>query len=430
MLKGTSQPRQEELTERARGWQNPRLPAALRVANRVLGPFGSRLWPLTAEALKAKACRKTGLSDFGERAPLDEPLRLLCRSLDEEAEFNAFGRLSAHTAILNTLVNRLRMEDLARRRPEVFERPVDAPIFIVGLQRSGTTFLQRLLAQDPELRSIPFWEVMNPLPIGDVEAPVPDPDPRVKAGAQMISFIHRTSPELVKMHEMRNDAPDEELVLLAMGFSSMLFETFSPLPGYLPWYTAADHTPGYAYLRRTLQAMDWVRPAGSRWLLKSPQHLEQFGPLTTVFPDATLVQTHRDPVRSIVSLGAMMAYALRQNYDHPNPHLIGRQATAITERLLRAAVRDRSAEDGRFVDVQFKELNEDPLGVVHAIYARAGAKPSPEAERRMRAWLATNERGRHGTHDYTAADLALNADELRDRFAFYYDRFGVPPEDV
>jgi hypothetical protein len=429
MGKGLPPAARRALTERAREYHDPVLPTAIRLAIRVLGPFAPRLWPLSAAALKAKARARTGLTDFGTLAPLDEPLDLLCRSLDG-AGFHAIGRLSAHTALLNSLVNRLRLEDLARRRPEVFERPVTAPLFIVGLQRSGTTFLQRLLAQDPGLRSIPFWEVMNPLPMGDVEAPLPRPDPRIAAGARMISFIHRMSPELVKMHEMENQAPDEELILLQMGFASMLFETMADIEDYLPWYTGTDHTTGYAYLKRVLQAMDWIRPAGERWLLKSPQHLEQFGPLVSIFPDGTFVQTHRDPVSSVLSLAGMMAYARRQNVRHPDPHAIGRQVADMTERLLRAAVRDRDPGDGRFVDVHFAELVSDPLAIVRRVYAAAERELTPEAEERMRAWLSANRRGRHGRHEYAAADVGLSVAELRDRFAFYYERFEVPAEDV
>jgi hypothetical protein len=429
MLKGVPQPRADELTERARGWQNPRLPIELRVANRALAPFAGRLWPLDAKALKAKARARTGLTDFGDLAPLDEPLELLCGSITELAELHPFGRLSVHTAILSALVNRLRLEDLAKRRPEAFERPVEAPIIIAGLVRSGTSFLQRLMSQDPELRSIPFWEVLNPLPIGDAAAPVPDPDPRIKAGARAIAYMNRASPEMITMHEMENESAEEELVLLAMGFSSMLYEATVPmLPGYMPWYTGTDHTAGYAYLRRVLQGMAWIRPTGRRWLLKSPQHMEQFGPITTVFPDATLVQTHRDPVRSVLSTGSMLAYSYRQSYYHPNPHLVGRQAIVMTERLLRAAVRDRDPGDERFVDVMFAELNADPLGTVRRIYDRAGAELTPEAERRMTEWLPRHARGRHGAHTYSAADLAVDPDELRERFAFYYERFGVPHE--
>ncbi|GAA1264477.1 sulfotransferase [Sphaerisporangium rubeum] len=431
MYKGVPQPRTEELTERARDWQNPRLPIELRTANLVLRPFGSRLWRFDPEVLKAKARKRTGLTDFGDLAPLDEPLELLCRGVNEVTEFHPFGRLSMYSTILSALSNRLRLEDLAKRRPEAFEQPVEGPIVVAGLVRSGTSFLQRLMAEDPGLRFIPFWEMVNPLPFGDAAEPVPDPDPRIAAGARIIRYMHRSSPEMVKMHEMDNEAAEEELGILAMGFCSMQFEATAPmLPDYMKWYTGTDHTAGYAYLRRVLQAMAWIRPTGRRWLLKSPQHMEQFKPLTAAFPDATVVQTHRDPVRSVLSTGSLLAYSYRQAYAHPNPHLVGRQAVIMTERLLRGAVRDRDPADDRFVDVKFAELNADPIGTVRRIYDRAGAELTPEAERRLKEWLPKNARGKHGEHVYTAADLGLDPDELRERFAFYYEHFDVPHESL
>ncbi|GAA0969285.1 sulfotransferase [Acrocarpospora macrocephala] len=420
MLKGIPRPRRADLTERALAFQNPRLPIPLRVAARL--PFARMWWPLDASALKAKARRRTRLTDFGELAPLDVPLELLCRTLDEDAELHALGRLSTHYALLVALSNRLRLEDLARRRPQVFERPVTGPIVIAGLPRSGTTFLHRLLARDPGLRSIPFWEALNPMPFAE---PIQAPDPRIKAGARVLKFIRWNAPEA---QDRQNEAPEEEVMPLAMGFSSMFFETISPLPGYLPWYVTTDHTAGYVYLRRALQAMQWIRPAGERWLLKSPQHLEQFGPLTAAFPDGTFVQTHRDPIRSVLSLSATMSYASRQNYHHPDPHLIGRHVTDLTERLLRASVRDRARADRRFVDVHFAQLNADPMATVRRIYAATGTELTEETERLMTVWYPRHRRGRHGVHSYDAADFGLSVPALRERFAFYYDHFGVPRE--
>ncbi|GIH27478.1 putative sulfotransferase [Acrocarpospora phusangensis] len=422
MLKGIPQPRRADLTARALAFQNPRLPIPLRVVSRL--PFARVLWPLDAAALKAKARRRTRLRDFGGLAPLDEPLGLLCRALEEDAQMHALGRWNVHSALLSALSHRLRLEDLARRRPHVFERPVPPPTVIAGLPGSGATFLQRLLARDPATRWIPFWESVNPLPPA---TPVPAPDPRVKAGARMLSFLQWSCPETIKMFELENESACEETMPLAMGFAATFLE-MCPLPGYLPWHAATDHTAGYAYLRRTLQAMQWGRPEGERWLLRSSQHLAQFGPLTAAFPDGTVVQTHRDPVGSVLALSAMLSYAFRQNFRHPNPHLIGHYVTEQTERLLRAAIRDRSPVDRRFVDVHFAQLNADPMGTVRRIYAAAGAELSEETERLMTVWYPRHRRGRHGVHSYEPADFGLSVPALRERFTFYYDHFAVPRE--
>ncbi|GAA0375767.1 sulfotransferase family protein [Acrocarpospora corrugata] len=419
MLKGIPQPRRADLTARALAYQNPRLPIPMRLA--ALLPFARMWWPLDAAALKAKARRRTRLEDFGTLAPLDEPLERICGALDT-AELHALGRLGAHTTLLAALRNRLRLEELARRRPEIFSRPVTDPVVITGLHRSGMMFLHRLLARDPRFRSLPFWEAVNPLPFEEATARAASPDPRIKAGARVLSFLNWGSPEMIKMADLENDSPDEELMPLAMGFSSLFFEHL--VPGRLARYATAD----YAYLHRALQAMQWIRPGGPRWLLRSPQHLERFGPLTGTFPDATIVQTHRDPVRSVLSLAAMLSYGLRQSYPHPNPHLIGRHVADLTERLLQASVRDRGAADRRFVDVHFAQLNADPMATIRRIYAAADAELTPETERLMTVWYPRHRRGRHGVHTYEAADFGLNVHALRERFAFYSDRYGIPRE--
>jgi hypothetical protein len=433
MLKGVSLPQPASLTERAREFTRPRLPAALHAANRLLAPLAPRLWPIEPEALKRKARERTGLDDFGSDAPLDEPLDILCRSLRDEVELTPIGCLSVHTQLVNNLANRLRLEDVARRQPATFAVPVRAPVFIAGLPRSGTTHLQRLMACDPAWRTAPFWEVMNPLPPGDPTRPVPagvadEPDPRIKVGARALKFVYWSSPDLVFMHEMDNALADEEIPILAISHASSLYECMAMVPAYVRWYTAADHTSGYRYFRRFLQAMQRVRPAADggpgRWLLKAPSHLELLRPLHAVFPDATVVQTHRDPVVSVISLSSMIAYGVRASVHRPDPHLVGRFAADFVERLLRAAVRDRADAEERYVDVYFDRLTADPMRELQRVYDAAGTELPADAEKSMLEWLDGPAR-RKGAHRYDPADFALDTGALRERFAFYYERFDV-----
>jgi hypothetical protein len=348
--------------------------------------------------------------------------------LNEQPGLHSMGRLSVRHILVTNLVNRLRIQDLVSRHPEVLDEPVDAPIVIAGVNRSGTTFLQRLLSRDPQVRGIPFWQAMSPLPVGRLDAPVPDPDPRVKAGAAALRFTYWRAPELASMHEMINDEPDEEIPILAMGFASPLYEYMAVVPEFVRWYTATDHTDGYLYFRRTLQVMQWIKPGG-RWLLKSPSHLEVLRPLLIAFPDATVVQTHRDPVTAVVSLASLTVYGQRANLAHPDPHLIGKLTADYVERLLRGAVRDRAADDKRFVDIQFRSLISDPIGEVRRLYEVAGLTLDAAAERRMRDWI-DREQPRQGRHTYAAEDFKLDVPALRKRFAFYYERFGIPVDEV
>jgi hypothetical protein len=418
-----SEPLPAELTPWGRALAYPRLPLPVGLANRAFARLAPRLWRFEPEALKQAARKRTGLAQFGDLAPLDEPLAILCRSLTEEVELTPLGRLSVHSQVVNHLSHRLRLEELMRTEPAVFTAPVRMPVFIVGLPRSGTTFLQRLMSADPRWRTAPFWELMNPLPLGGR-----DPEPRIRSGATAIKVMYYTSPELAHMHEMRNLLPDEELPLLSIGHAASLYECMAMVPSYVRWYTTTDHTSGYRYLRRFLQAMQWLRPGGAHWLLKAPSHLENLAALHTVFPDATHVQTHRDPVTSVVSLANLAGYGSRGMYPHLNPHTIGRWAADFVERLLRAAVRDRAQAEERYVDVHYARLIGRPLREVRRVYEAAGADYTDEVEAALSGWLAADRAARTSRHVYRPEDFALDVDELRQRFAFYSERFDVPPE--
>lgn len=423
MLKGVPLPGDAELTTYARSLAWPEHTAAGQAA--LDGANRSEPLEITPEALKAEAMRRAGgLTDFGD-APLDEPLAVLCGSLNDEIEFHALGRIQLFNQLVGLLTTRLRFEALWKAHPEILDLPVERPIVIIGLPRSGTTILHRLLSRDPARRSSPFWEQVMPLPEGDPTAAQPDPDPRLLKMQQSLTMLDAVTPDLKLMHELTADQPDEDLSLLLFGFSSLQFEWSYRVPAYSRWYQAFDHTEGYRYFRRVLQTLQWLR-GGERWVLKAPQHLEQLGPLLSVFPDAVLVQTHRDPVPAIISLASLTTYGGRRYYDNPNPHAIGADMASIVERLLRKGVQDRPQDDSAFVDIQFTDLVADPLACVKRIYAIAGDDLTPEAEAAMQVWIDDNRQGKHGGHAYAAEDFGLDVGDLRRRLAFYQDRFGIP----
>jgi len=420
MLKNIPVPPRSALTARAASFAYPLLPDEPPAAV----PDLAAQWPLDPQSLMDKARRLTGLDDFGAE-PMREPLGVLCDSLDIEMMLSAAGRISAHKRLLGILVTRLRLEALWKRRPEILALPIESPWFVVGLPRSGTTLLHRLLAQDPALRSAPFWELLNPLPAGDIEAAQPDPDPRIALAEEALGALHRVAPELVQMHEMEAEAPDEELSLLALGFCSMGFEFSFTVPSYVRYYEQQDHTAGYRYFKRVLQTLQWLR-GGRHWVLKAPSHMEQLRPLLAVFPDARIIQTHRDAVTATVSLVSLTCYGVRNYFAHPNPLVMGRSLSNAVERLLRGIDRDRAPDDPRFVDVQFGEMMTDPIAMVRKIYASAGRELAPQAEQTMRAWLAAHRRAKHGVHEYAAIDFGIDPGERHRALRFYHERFGVP----
>jgi hypothetical protein len=408
-------------------WRRPRLPLPLRLANATLGPIARRTISLEPGALLEKAEKATGLDDFGDESFL-EPLGVLTLALEREADLSALGRFSASQLLHQLLCTRLRLEALIRAHPEILDEEIRAPIVIVGLPRTGTTHLHNLVAQDPALRSLPYWESLEPIPEDGRRGPVQPDDPRIARCQQACDFLHWVAPLFPLMHEMGPHEIHEEVQLLAVHFSTMLFEASNQVPSYRDWYLSTDQTEAYAYLARMLKALQWLR-GGRRWILKSPQHLEQLGPLRTVFPDAFIVQTHRDPVRVTASFVTLGAYGLRLGSGGIDPHRVGRYWADRIERMLNASVRDRDdVPADRVIDCRFDEFMADPTSMLERIYAAAD-QPLDEAQRaRFRHYLETHQRGRMGRVDYRLEDFGLDAQERRKALAHYQARFEVPDE--
>ena len=423
MLKNVPLPDPGALTNAAREYMEPSTPELFQAVNSVMAGFAADVMPLELDYLKTMARLKTGLNDFGD-APLDEPMAILCRSLNE-IDFNGLGRVGVHQQLIGQFVTRLRLVDLWKKHPEILEQPIERPVFVLGLPRSGTTLMQRLLAQDPQWRSLPFWEDKFPLPMGAIERGDSDVSQRIELAEKALESAYWVAPQLIAMHEMQAAEPDEELNLTAMSHCSMQWEFMYPVSEYAQWFHSADHTEGYRFFRKVLQTLQWLR-GGQRWMLKTSQHMEQLKPLLNVFPDATIVQTHRDPVTAVVSLASLTSYGSRQFFDHPDPLAIGQRVATFCETFLRQAVEHRPVDERAFVDVHFKQLVKDPLSVVRNIYAVAGAELTPEVEEQMHAWLAGNQQHKHGAHEYAAADFGLDVDQLRSRLDFYHKRFDVP----
>jgi Sulfotransferase family len=379
---------------------------------------------LEPDALRHAAVDRTGLDDFGDPA-YEEALDVLVAAFRDEAGLSGAGIVSMHTQLVQLLVNRLRLTDLFRRHPEIGDVPIAAPIVIAGLPRTGTTHLHNLLSADPELRSLPYWESIEPV-LGPDERPAEgEPDPRLARTAVAVEFVDAAMPYFNRMHEMTVEHVHEEIQLLAIDFSTMYFETVALMPTWRDWYRNTDQTPSYRYLRRCLQALTWLR-GGRRWVLKSPQHLEQFGPLTTVFDDATVVVTHRDPVHVTASMATMVAYTARLQVDRPDPVAIGRYWADRVEDLLGACTRDRDTlPSDRSVDVRFDEFMADDLGTVERIYDLAGQPFASASRAAMDAYLRDHVRDRHGRVAYDLGPLGLDTAERARALAPYRDRFGV-----
>ncbi|MFP8881214.1 MAG: sulfotransferase [Myxococcota bacterium] len=383
---------------------------------------------LSEDAVLGAAEKQTGLSDYG-RDDFRERLRTWLLAIDEDTELGPVGRIGAFNDCVRYAANRLRFEDLMRRHPEIDDEAIARPIIIVGLPRSGTTHLLNLIASDTRLRSLPYWESLEPIP-DPAEKPGPDGlDPRLVRCREGSERQDALMPLLRNMHHMTAEHVHEEIEVQALDFSSYQLEWIARVPRWRDYYLSHDQSPHYDYLKRVLKALQWMR-GPNRWILKSPQHLEQLGPLMGAFPDATVAFTHRDPVAVITSAITMLAYGSRLGRTRVDPEGVAEYWIDRIERLLRACVRDRDkVPPDQGIDVLFHEFMADDIAMVERIYDLAGFPVTSGARAALRQYLLDNPRGKHGQILYDLeTDFGVDPDTLRERFAFYFDRFAIRPE--
>jgi hypothetical protein len=376
--------------------------------------------PLDADALHDKASADTGLRDFG---PDDyrERLDVYLAALREIDGLHDAGVVNFYGQLLQVLKNRLLLTDLLSRHPEINDIELRSPLVIAGLPRTGTTHLHNLLAAAPTFRTMPYWESVEPFPLPNEVGS--EPDPRRARIDVAVGVINMVMPQFALMHEMTTDHVHEEIQLLANDVSTMLMETLADVPRWRHYYQAHDQTPHYEYLATQLKAMQFLR-GGRRWLLKSPQHLEQVRVLNRVFPDSIVVFTHRDPVPVALSMIAMITYSARM---HRSPVPVEQIAHSWIDRLdqmLTALVRDRDAiGPQRSIDIRFDDFMADEFGVAERVYALAGEPFTDDAHKSTADYLAGHQRGRLGNVETSFEMFGLPENALRERFAPYVERF-------
>jgi len=383
---------------------------------------------LSEEAVLKEAARRTGLSDFG---PDDfrQRLRVWCQAVREDADLGPMGKVRFFGDMVRYAANRLRFHDLLERHPAILDVEIEQPIIIAGLPRSGTTHLVNLIAADERLRSLPYWESLEPTPDPSVAPTTKEQDPRYLRCASEYQMFGQIAPLLKNMHDMTPDHVHEEIEVGALDFSTYLPEWLAVVPRWRDYYYAHDQRPHYAYMKNVLRALQWMR-GPERWILKSPQHLEQLGPLIETFPDATVALTHRDPVSVVASAITMLTYGDRMRRTRVDPAAVAAYWSDRVEHLLRACVRDRDRLPvSQSIDVLFHELMADDVAMVERIYEVAGLEMTGEARASLERYMVENPRGKHGRILYDLlGDFGVDPKELRERFDFYYERFPVQVE--
>jgi sulfotransferase family protein len=387
---------------------------------RFVGPLAAP--GLEVESLLRAASRKAGLDDFGAPA-FREPLRRLIESVEAEAGLNTMGRLATRYDMIHLLVNRLRLVEDRKRYPGIEEEDIRRPIIITGLPRTGTTFLHALLALDPQSRVPLTWETMNPSP--PPEAASYHTDPRIDLADRQIRWFHHMVNGFNRIHPIDARLPEECLIIFSQSFLSFQFETTHRVPSYLKWLEGQSLLPAYKVHRAFLQHLQWRCP-GERWVLKAPAHMFDFSAMFSVYPDARVIMTHRDPTEvtaSNASLTATLRGAFTDDIDplEVGPECSRRWAGAI-ERAFRA--RDRGcAPAEQFLDIRYLDLIADPVGSVRKVYGHFGM-PFPQGlEERILEFLRRSPRDRFGKHRYTPEMFGLTLQGEQRRFAAYRKRF-------
>lgn len=373
-----------------------------------------------------------GLDDFGDE-PFREPLRVLLASY-ARAPIHGLGARILHGSVVRSLANRLRARRWLTIHPEIADEVIAAPLVVVGMMRSGTTLIQRLLASDPRHYCTMGFESLEPAPRLGVSAV--EVDPRIADAEAREQVTRELAPEYFSIHPSYALQAEEEIMFLADAFLSHVPEASCDVPAYREWIDGQDFTPAYRHLRSTLQLLQWEKKRRGqrrgRWVLKTPAHLGYLDTLLETFPDAHVIHTHRDPVATIPSGASLNATLWRMHADAVDPREVGRQWIRRMSWTSRRAMeaRDRIPDASRrFTDVRFDEAVADPLAQVERIYRRAGIELTDEARAAMAAWRSQDAEAKLAKHRYTAAQFGLSEARIRAEFADYTARF-IPPEET
>lgn len=387
------------------------------------GSAGQRPRPIDVEVLMARALKRARRKEFSDRSFL-EPLHQLLRACDGEAFLSRFGRYALKLDVMRGLTNFLRFDIAEDENPAILDRPITQPVFIMGLPRSGTTFLHTLLAQD-NANAVPrAWQLMHPYPARRrfLQADLR----RVEVDFQFRLF-HFMSPELNDLHPLTADAPQECSDITAQVFQSLRFDATYRIPSYQSWIAAYGHANAYRFHRRFLKHLDAQEP-GRRWVLKCPDHVFALDAIRREYPDARFVFVHRDPARVLASVVKLNEVLRRPFARMVNRNEIGEQVAAFWSEGANRMVAAASAGPGDILHLHYKEIVSAPMSAVSQLYRHCGLELTQDARLRMQAWLACAPRNEGGQGRYRLADFGLDAGTLRERFARYMEAFGVQPE--
>jgi hypothetical protein len=401
--------------------------AVSRIAATMLDALVDRRDEMSADELVARARRRTGLVDFGG-APFEEALEIFLDACREEAELSLFGRLATRWDALRFLSNLLRLRAEEAQTPGILEQPIERPIFVAGLPRSGTTFLHSLLAQDRTNLAPCVWQVIHPYPPPGLSG---GRDPRPRQVARQLRVFGILAPQFRRMHPIHAGSPQECSEITAHLFASLRFDTTYRIPRYRRWLDETGHLEAYRFHKRFLQHLQHQAPGSAHWVLKCPDHIFALGALRAVYPDACMVFVHRDPLAVLPSVARLTEVLRRPFTRHVDKIEIGRQDSdrwlSATELMITAA-NDEPFREPIF-HIHYLNLVGDPLGTLTALYRHFGRTLDRSAAARISRLVQAKPNGGYGTRRSHLEEYGLDPDVERRRYARYMERFGIRSEE-
>jgi hypothetical protein len=379
----------------------------------------------TEDALHDAASAATRLSDFGDRAQYMPGLSALLSALDDDGpRFAPGGGEFARNVIVGALVSRLTLIEGLRTHADVLQPRPRRPLVITGIPRTGTTALHKLLSVDPQFQGLEKWLTVFPQPRPPRETW--SGNAHFQASAAGLEAFFKAAPEMRAAHNIVADEVDECLEILKQGFCSNLWGSSFRVPPYDCWWREQSELGAYRYFATALSLIG-ARDGTKTWLLKNPGHIMQLPALFEVFPDACVVQTHRDPLQALPSLASVLTMARRVSEgERVDKHEIGRRELENWASATEAAIDARAhLPKARFIDIRQKDFHADPLGTVRRIYDYFGFTLSTETERAMRQRINENPEGAHGAHGYTLDEFGIAPGALRERFSRYINTYGL-----
>lgn len=375
------------------------------------------------DTMVAEAKAKAGLDDFGDTwffANIDA----LIPCLNGEAKLSEAGAAYARETIVSSLVNRLRFIEMFKQHPEIDAEVVEVAAVVAGLPRTGSTMLHRMLAAAPGMTGCRWYETKNYVPFPGEERG--NPEPRRAEAKVLLDYMCQAIPELMSIHPMDIDQPDEELIIMGQLFSSTMIEGTFFVPSYARWLMENDRIQVYHDLKQILKLLQWSDPSrkGAKWVLKTPGHLMGLDGVIEVFPEAKIVMTHRDPVQTVPSYASMMFNLYGMVSDTVTKEEVGAVWIDRLAELLNTFVAERDKVNGRnFIDVLYTEQLSEPVKVGRHVLEQAGVVVTPEIEAGMAEWIEANKREDRAPHKYSLEDFGLSREQVEEKFRTYGKAF-------